>query len=223
MVQGRVKVNGEVITELGSRIDPETDRVEVDGRPVSVPAPRWIMLNKPPGTLTTAEDPHGRPTVYDLLPGELRELGLSYVGRLDMDTEGLLLMTNQGDLAHLLLHPSSEVEREYRVGVRGVPEASTVRRLTEGVELEDGMARALRARRLRREAGGAVLELVLREGRKREVRRLCEAVGHPVRWLRRIRFGPVDLGGLPTGEWRDLTAGEVGAIRRRVAGESGSR
>lgn len=216
MVQGRVRVNGQVVTELGSRIVPGRDRVEVDGRPVEVAPFRWILFHKPSGLLTTADDPQGRPTVYDHLPDEHR--GLAYVGRLDMDTEGLLLLSNEGDAVHGLLHPSSEVEREYRVGVEGRPGRSVVRRLTDGVALEDGPARAKMARLVDQEQEGAVLELVLVEGRKREVRRLCDAIGHPVRWLRRERFGPIRLGNLARGRWRELTPGEVRAIRKRVAG-----
>ncbi len=214
MEAGRVAVNGEVVTELGSKIDPGRDTVEVDGRTVSRPPPRWILLHKPRGYLTTRDDPHGRETIYDLLP---RGLGsLKYVGRLDRDTEGLLLLTNEGEAIHRLLHPSWEVEREYRVTVEGRPDEDTLTRLEDGVELEDGSARALEAARLEDVGHGSLLRLVLREGRKREVRRMCEAVGHPVTHLERIRFGPQELGGLPPGEWRDLDDDEVRALRRRV-------
>lgn len=215
MVQGRVRVNGRVVTELGSRIVPGRDRVEVDGRPVEVAPFRWILFHKPSGTLTTADDPRGRRTVYDVLPDEHR--GLAYVGRLDMDTEGLLLLSNEGDAVHGLLHPSSEVEREYRVGVEGEPTRAALGRLTAGVDLEDGPARAEAAGVVEREPEGAVLEVVLLEGRKREVRRLCDAIGHPVRWLRRVRFGPIRLGSLPRGRWRELTPDEVRAIRTRLS------
>lgn len=211
MVQGRVRVNGEVVTTLGARVDPERDVVEVDGRRVEKDPPRWIALHKPAGTLTTRSDPEGRRTVYALLPKELRRL--RYVGRLDMDTEGLLLFTNQGDVAHGLLHPSSEVEREYEAGVEGRVASDTVRRLTRGVDLEDGPARALRASVVRSEPAGDVVALVLVEGRKREVRRMLDAVGHPARWLRRLRFGPVALGDLPLGAWRELDETEVAGLR----------
>lgn len=221
MEAGRVRVNGEVVTRLGSRIDPERDTVEVDGRAVSVSPPRWILLHKTSGSVTTADDPRGRRTVYEALPDDTDDL--RYVGRLDRDTEGLLLLTNQGDAVHALTHPSSEVEREYVVGVEGVPDEATLRRLTGGVTLDDGPARAAEAERLRREAGGAVLRLVLREGRNREVRRLCDAVGHPVRWLRRVRFGPVELGDLPPGEWRELEDEEIEAILERVGLEGGRK
>lgn len=210
-----MRVNGEVVTELGTRIHPDQDTVEVDGERVTRPPPRWILFHKPRGYLTTRDDPRGRPTVYDLLPDGCR--GLRYVGRLDQDTEGLLLLTNEGDTLHRLLHPSYEVEREYRVTVEGHLEPTTLDRFTDGVALGDGVARAVRAR-VREEAGhGSVLELVLREGRKREVRRMCEAVGHPVTHLQRVRFGPVELGDLPPGEWRDLDEEEVRSLKETVA------
>ena len=216
MAQGRVRVNGQVTTTPGSRVDPEADRVEVDGRLVTLPGYRWILLNKPRGTVTTRSDPRDRPTVYSLLPPEDRVL--RYVGRLDLNTEGLLLFTNEGDTIHGLLHPSSEVSREYRARVKGEPSQETLRRLAAGVELEDGVARAEQIRVLRPDQGkGALISLVLREGRKREVRRLLRSVGHPVGRLRRVRFGSLRLGSLPTGEWRELSREEVAALRK-VAG-----
>lgn len=222
MTQGRVRVNGTVVTTLGARVRPGRDRVEVDGRLVEEAPFRWVMVNKPAGALTTADDPHDRRTIYDVLPDGLE--GLSYVGRLDRDTEGLLLLTNEGDAVHGLLHPSFGVEREYHAGVRGTPTPATLRRLTAGVELDDGPARALEARKLPDDrGGGAVVSLVLTEGRKREVRRMLEAVGHPVRWLRRVRFGPMALGDLPTGEWRELTDEEIAALRERAGRARGGR
>jgi len=223
MVQGRVRVNGRVVTSLGSRIQPGEDRVEVDGRVVELEPFRWVAVHKEPGTLTTADDPQGRPTVYDDLPEELE--GLAYVGRLDLDTSGLLLLSNEGDAVHRMLHPSFEVDREYEATVRGTPDRRALDRLTSGVELEDGVARAAEVELLRDGArggdgagrrGAAVVRLVLREGRKREVRRMLDAVGHPARALRRIRFGPIRLGDLAPGAWRELTAHEVKAIRARI-------
>lgn len=207
---GRVRVNGSVVTELGSLVDPDLDRVEVDGRTVREAALRWVMLHKPPGVLTTRRDPGGGQVVYDLLPPELRDL--RYVGRLDRDTEGLLLLTTDGDLLHRLTHPSFEVEREYWAKVKGTVESATLERLARGVALEDGPARAKRAWRPR---GAPVdeLRLVLTEGRKREVRRLLMAVDHPVVRLRRERYGPVSLGSLPRGSWRELTNEEINGLR----------
>ena len=211
MLEGRVRVNGTVVTTLGVRVDPDRDLVEVDGQEVRAGPERWIVFHKPAGALTTRADPHGGRTVYDLLPAELS--ALRYVGRLDRDTEGLLILSNEGELVHRLLHPSSGVEREYHVGVAGSLSADALRRLTLGVELEDGPAHALRARVLEGESGGDVLALVLARGRKREVRRLIGAIGQRVRWLRRVRFGPVRLGELPRGEWRDLTTVELKELR----------
>ncbi|TVR61554.1 MAG: rRNA pseudouridine synthase [Gemmatimonadales bacterium] len=214
MAQGRVRVNGEVAVTPGIQVTPGRDRVEVDGREVHLSEFRWIALNKPLGTVTTRKDPQGRPTVYTLLPPEHRSL--PYVGRLDLLTEGLLLFTNEGDAMHGLLHPSSEVSREYRARVQGVPAEATLRRLEVGVELDDGPARAELVRHLKGAAtrrDEAVLSLVLREGRKHEVRRLLETVGHRVVSLERTAFGPLRLGNLPRGEWRELTSEEISALR----------
>jgi len=214
ILQGRIRVNGEVVLTLGSKILPGEDRVEVDGKTVGGTRARWVLFHKPPGVVTTRSDPQGRPTVYGLLPEDMGEL--RYVGRLDLPTEGLLLLTNEGDILHRLTHPSYEVEREYQGWVKGVPTGDTLRRLQEGVELEDGPARATRVKVLRPVRGGVVLALVLQEGRKREVRRLLEAVGHPVTRLLRVRFGPVRLGELPSGEWRELTEQEIRALKATV-------
>jgi 23S rRNA pseudouridine2605 synthase len=209
-----------VVRTLGTRVRPGRDRVEVDGVPVESARTRWILFHKPPGTLTTRTDPGGRSTVYDLLPKEAR--GLRYVGRLDQDTEGLLLLTNEGDALHRLTHPSGEVEREYEASVKGVPNAGVLRRMEEGVELEDGPARAYKVRLLRKTREGAVLSLVLLEGRKREVRRLLEAVGCPVLRLKRVRFGPVRLGALAAGAWRELNVDEIRALKAAARTEEPS-
>jgi len=211
MRAGRVRVNGEVVTELGTRVDPERDVVEVDDAPVSPEEARWIAFHKPPGVLTTRADPHGGRTVYDELPRDCS--GLRYVGRLDRDAEGLLLLTNDGDLAHRIQHPSGGVEREYWVEAVGTIEDATVRSLRRGVELEDGTARAVRARLVEAGPIRSRMTLVLTEGRKREVRRMMSAVGHPVLRLRRIRYGPVTLGDLARGAWRPLTTSEIDGLR----------
>jgi 23S rRNA pseudouridine2605 synthase len=220
---GRVRINGAVVTEMGTKVDAG-DRVEVDGRAVALDRSRWIMLNKPIGHVTTRDDPEGRPTVYDLLPADLH--GLYYVGRLDQDSEGLLLLTNDGDVANRLMHPSGEVDRVYLVDVVGVPTRRTLSQLLAGVELEDGPARAhgvelVRKQRATPGAGSeshARLRVVVREGRKREVRRIFDALGHPVRRLVRERLGPIALGDLRPGAWRELSTREVRALRK-MAGD----
>ncbi len=211
MAEGRVRVNGAVVRTLGARVDPARDVVEVDGRPVKIGRERWIMLNKPPGTLTTRHDPGGRPTVYSLLPREDREL--VYVGRLDFETQGLLLLTNDGDTANRLLHPSGGTEREYLADVIGVPDNRALQRLERGVMLEDGPARARVAQVTAQRPGSARVRIVLVEGRKREVRRMLEAVGHRVLALMRVRFGPIRMSGVGTGDWRPLTRSEVKALK----------
>lgn len=209
--EGRVRINGERLAELGDSVDPEHDRVEVDGRLVTAGPVVWIAFHKPAGHVTTRRDPQGRPTVYDLLPREHRPL--QHVGRLDAASEGLLLLTNDGDGANRLLHPRYGVDRVYEVEVRGVPGQDVVRLLLEGVRLDDGVARAAEVRRLTPLAAGrGRLRLLLREGRNREVRRMLDAVGHPVLSLRRMRYGPVSLGRLRPGEWRPLTVAERNAL-----------
>lgn len=210
MRAGRVAVNGRVASDMGVRVVPDRDVVELDGEPVSVPATRWAAFHKPPGVLSTRRDPHGGRTIYDVLPPELR--ALRYVGRLDRDAEGLLLLTNDGDGAHALQHPSAEVEREYRLEVAGTVRAATLRRLREGVELDDGPAAARGVQLIEAGPVTSTLTLTLAEGRKREVRRMMSAVGHPVTRLCRTRFGPVRLGELPRGAWRPLTGQELDAL-----------
>ena len=201
----RVTVNGEVAV-LGRRVDPEIDRVEVDGLRVPVrPGLVTYLLNKPKGVVTTASDPQGRPTVVQLVPAEPR---IFPVGRLDTDTEGLLLLTNDGDLAHRLTHPSFGVEKEYLAQVDGSPTPAVLRRLREGVDLEDGRTAPARATLV----APGVIGLVIHEGRNRQVRRMCEAVGHPVGRLVRTRIGPLAERRLKPGEWRPLDLEEVRAL-----------
>jgi len=215
MEEGRIRVNGQVVMELGVRVDPDRDIVELDGRRVSAAPLRWIAFHKPVGALMTRRDPHGGRTIYDILPADVA--GLRYVGRLDRDAEGLLLLTNDGDLAQAIQHPSGGIEREYWVEASGVIRPEAVQKLRSGVSLDDGIARAKRVQLL--DAGPIVshAHLVLTEGRKREVRRMMSAVGHPVMRLRRVRFGPVLLGDLRPGAWRDLGEKEVEQLRRSAA------
>lgn len=208
---GRVTVGGRPAT-LGDRIDPERDRVRVDGRLVGVdPGLRYFVLHKPRGVTTTMRDPHAERDLSRLLPRGPRVFP---VGRLDRDTEGLLLLTNDGELAHRLAHPRYGVEKEYLAEVDGTPSNRQLGRLRRGVELEDGIARAVSARASGGARGRGSVRLVLAEGRKREVRRMLEAVGLPVRRLVRVRVGPVRLGGLRPGELRALESEDVRALYR---------
>jgi 23S rRNA pseudouridine2605 synthase len=206
---GRVTVNGEVAA-LGRRVDPAVDRVEVDGTPVVVDSTlvHWL-LNKPAGVVTTAHDPQGRRTVLDLVPGTPRVFP---VGRLDYGTEGLLVMTNDGELAQLLSHPSRGIEKEYLAEVDGRPTAATLQRLRRGIELDDGPTAPARVRVVQRHAATTAVEIAIHEGRNRQVRRMLEAVGHPVRRLVRVRIGPLADRRLRPGEWRPLTPAEVRAL-----------
>lgn len=214
--EGRVSVDGTVVTELGARVDPERQVVRVDGTQVALSPIRWVALFKPAGYLTTRHDDRGRPTVYSLLPGGCEEL--SYVGRLDRLTEGLLIFTNEGDTAHRLLHPKYQIPRRYRVEVEGEVGAVEARRLERGVALDDGVASAedVQVASATDRRGYSEIRLSLREGRKREVRRMMEALDLPVRRLVRISFGPIEIGDLEPGRWRELTAEEVRSLRAAV-------
>ena len=216
VLDGRIRVNGTVVTELGTRVEPSRDRVEADGARVRLPEARWIRFHKPAGVLCTAMDTHGRRTIYDLLPTEHSRL--RYVGRLDLDSEGLLLLTNDGDIANRLQHPRYRVEREYEVTVRGLPSKKDRARLLAGVELEDGLARPVRVEVTCPVEECGRLTLVMTEGRKRVVRRLMYAVGYPVVTLRRVRFGPVRLGELAAGEWETLSSRDVIALKEGAEG-----
>jgi 23S rRNA pseudouridine2605 synthase len=201
----RVTVNGSV-AELGASVG-EGDQVRVDGRPVSAKRQAWVLLNKPAGVVTTANDPQGRPTVLDLVGSPLR---LFPVGRLDMDTTGALLLTNDGLLAHRLMHPSHEVDKVYVADVEGRPDATALERLRSGVELDDGRTAPAQVREL---APGRI-ELRIHEGRNRQVRRMCEAVGHPVLRLHRSAYAGLTVEGLARGQWRELGPGELDRLRR---------
>lgn len=205
---GRVAVNGREV-ELGTFVSPG-DVVCLDGRELSAQELAYVLLHKPPGTVTTARDPQGRPTVVGLVGHRVRAVP---VGRLDVDTTGALLLTNDGQLAHRLAHPRYEVEKTYVAEVEGDPDPEALLRLAQGIELEDGRTAPARTRRLAAER----IELVLHEGRKHQVKRMCAAVGHPVRRLERSRYAGLGLEGLAEGEWRELSADEVRALRRLVA------
>jgi len=211
---GRVQVNGETITELGSKVDPDRDRIHVDGKPITITQQyTYLLLNKPVGCISTVRDPRGRPTVMDLVHTEER---LYPVGRLDMLSEGFLLLTDDGLLTQRLTHPSYEHEKEYHVWVDGKPTRRTLQRLREGIKLEDGFTRPAKVSVLRRESGGSWLRFVIHEGRNRQLRRMCRAVGHPVRRVVRVRVGPLTLGDLQPGQYRRLTKKERARLQRAV-------
>ena len=216
IADGRVTVNGEVAV-LGRRVG-EDARIALDGVPVPTDADLvYYLLNKPARVVSTAADPEGRPTVVELVPEAPRVFP---VGRLDWETEGLLVLTNDGELTNLLTHPRFGVEKEYLAEVDGVPSRAALRRLREGVELEDGMTAPAEARLTQERGDSAAIEVVIHEGRNRQVRRMCETVGHPVRRLVRTRIGPLADRQLAPGSWRLLTPSEVRALySAAIAGE----
>ncbi len=209
---GRVRVDGKVVV-LGNRVDPATQLLELDGAPIAL-APGLVhyLLNKPTGVISTASDPQGRRTVVQMVPAEPRVFP---VGRLDGDTEGLLLITNNGELTHRLTHPSYGVEKEYLAEVDGTLSSGQLRRLRDGIELEDGMTSPAKAS----QPSPGMVRLTIHEGRNRQVRRMLDAVGHPVRRLVRTRFGPLSDRSLAPGAWRELTTDELRELERSVSGE----
>lgn len=220
--EGRVSVDGRVVLELGTKVDPERATIRVNGRPLGRPRPVYLLLNKPRGYLTTASDPEGRRTVYDLLDTKERVFP---VGRLDMDSEGLLLLTNDGELANHIAHPRYRIDKEYHALVEGTPTPQQLDHLRRGgLPLDGRRTSPAEIGVLERGPEGTWLRVVIHEGRKRQVRRMLEEVGHPVRRLRRVRLGPLTLAGLPAAAHRPLTAPELARLRRLLGlapGEGG--
>lgn len=217
---GRVRVGGRVVTELGTKVDEGRDRVEVDGRPVKREARSvYLLLHKPVGYVTTLKDPEGRPTVRDLLPEVLTRV--FPVGRLDVSSSGVLLLTNDGELAHRLLHPRFEVKKIYMAVVLGEPDEPALETLRQGVFVEGKRTAPARVRIIRRTGAKSVLELEIHEGRKREVRKMLEAVGHTVVELARTQFAGLTLRGLGPGKWRELRPDELRHLRRLAGFEKG--
>jgi pseudouridine synthase len=223
IVQGRVSVNGQTVTELGTKADPSVDEIKVDGRRIKVEQRRrYILLNKPRGYITTRSDPQGRPTVMDLMKG-VREY-VYPVGRLDYDSEGLLILTNDGELAARLTHPRHEVEKVYEARVKGVPDEHTLDRLAKGVTI-DGRRTApakVRASDPIVKGGGeqTVITMAIHEGRQRQVRKMFETVGHPVVRLKRVKIGPIEDPHIPPGHWRELTPREVARLQRQSGSDA---
>lgn len=214
---GKVTVNGRT-AQVGESVDPAVDAVRYAGRPVGLRPTEWIALHKPRGYVTTRDDPENRKTIYDLLPAELHHL--FHVGRLDRDSSGLLLLTNDGDAANRLLHPRYGTTKEYRADIEGEPAGSALRELISGVVLEDGLAKAVSVQGKGMIGPGLYrVVIVLEEGRNREVRRMFEAVGHPVQRLYRRGFGPISIGRLAPGRWRHLTEAEIATLRGEDAGD----
>lgn len=211
---GRISVNGQVVTELGTKVDPEADEVRLDGAPVRKAAEAvTLMLNKPAGYLTSMKDPQGRPCVAQLVP--LDEFPALYpLGRLDYDTTGLLLFSTDGELGNAVLHPSHHVDKTYRALVKGKPSEAALDRLRSGVVLDDGPTQPAEVRLAGRKGKNAYVEIIIHEGRKRQVKRMCEAIGHPVLQLHRASFGPLELGDLSEGKYRVLSEQEVAALER---------
>jgi 23S rRNA pseudouridine2605 synthase len=222
--QGRVMVNGRVVTELGVKVNPRRDEIHVDGKRIQVLTDHvYIMLNKPEGVLSTMVDRRGRQALEDLVSVPQR---LYPVGRLDLDSEGLILLTDDGALANVLTHPRYEHEKEYRLLVNGVPSADTLEAWQQGIVLDGKPTAPAEVEILARRRDGALLRVVMREGRKRQIRRVAEMLGHPVRALRRVRLGPLELGALEVGHWRYLTDKEVQsleALKRQARGRGAGR
>jgi 23S rRNA pseudouridine2605 synthase len=215
ILAGRVSVNGRAVVDLATRVDPEKDRVELDGVPLQLPkAPTYIVMNKPSGYVVTLSDPQGRPTVADLL--DEAPAAVVPVGRLDAATEGLLILTDDGELAHRVAHPSFELDKVYELVAAGELSEENRRRLESGVSLDGRMTAPAVVRILKRGGGRTVAEITIHEGRKRQVRRMLEAVGHRVLELRRTRVGPIQLGDVEPGRTRHLTSEELSRLREAV-------
>jgi 23S rRNA pseudouridine2605 synthase len=220
ILEGRVEVDGQVVRKLGTRVDAQQSRIEVDGEPIRAQKKLYFALHKPRGVLSTNSDPSGRARVVDLIPGQER---LFAVGRLDQASEGLILVTNDGELAQRLTHPRFGVEKIYQVQVAGVPTPETLATVRRGVYLAEGFARVVRVKLKSTHKQSAILEMVLDEGKNREVRRLFAKVGHKVMRLRRVAVGPIKLGNLGPGEFRPLTSAEIKSLRSNTPAAPAAR
>lgn len=215
--EGRVEVDGEIVVKLGTKVDPDKQKVYFDGQRIVVQDHQYFVLNKPPGIVSTSNDPSGRPRVIDLIDTNKRVYN---VGRLDQSSEGLILVTNDGELANQLTHPRFGIEKKYHVLVDGRPEYSALKQLEDGIYLADGKVQASHIKFLKKAKNGSWLEIILTEGRNREIRRMLSTIGHKVRTLKRVAIGPLRLGDLPRGAHRPLTPAELKALKRAASGES---
>jgi pseudouridine synthase len=220
IVEGRVKVNGVVVTHLGIKADPQKDHIRVDGKPISTFEPKvYLVLNKPRGCVTTLDDPLGRPTIRDFLHGEKKR---AYpVGRLDFDSEGLLILTNDGEFHHRLTHPRYGIPRTYLVKVKGIPDPGAMRRMRDGIALEDGVTLSAKVQIVKRLKRNSWMRLIVYEGRNKLIKRMCDAISHPVIRLRRIRYGSLALGDLKLGKYRYLTSREIDELKGRLSSAHG--
>jgi 23S rRNA pseudouridine2605 synthase len=216
IIEGRVTINGRTAT-LGMKADPERDHIKCDGKLITRPEPKvYLMLNKPRGVVTSLRDPEGRPTVKDYLKGV--KYRVFPVGRLDYDSEGLLLLTNDGDFAQAILHPSRKIPKSYLAKVKGSPEDEEIKKLRAGIRLDDGLTAPAKLHKVRSTENNTWLEITIHEGRKRQVRRMLEQTGHPVLKLKRTRINGIELGNLKSGEYRYLKPEEIAKMKKEVAG-----
>ncbi len=216
MRKGLVKVNGIVVTKLGSTADPDRDRINLAGKAVRVFKQKiYIAFNKPRNTIVSKSDPEGRPLIWDRMNKDIKEI-LNSAGRLDFDSEGLLLLTNDGDLIYKLTHPSHEIWKTYYVKVSGIPTDEKIEKLRKGILLDDGMTEPANVTYLRKTENNACYEISIREGRNRQIRRMFTRIGHPVMKLRRIAIGSIKLGALKVGEWRYLSKKDIYYIKRLI-------
>lgn len=211
IAEGRIRLNGTVVTEMSTLVDPQTDRIEFDGRPVQVETPIYILLHKPPGYITSSSDPQGRATVLELMEDVKQRI--YPVGRLDYDTSGLLLLTNDGEFTNLMIHPRYKIEKEYQACVSGRINDQELQILRQGVVLEDGMTAPAQVRLISRDAQASVIRITIHEGRNRQIKRMCAAIGHPLLRLSRIGLGFLSLEELGSGQYRNLHLDEVERLK----------
>lgn len=221
ITSGRVKVNNVIVKELGTKIDPRVDKVTVDNKPVRAEKKVYLLLNKPKGYVTTLDDPRGRPIITDLIKNVSQRV--YPVGRLDYDTEGLLLLTNDGRLTQALTHPRHEIKKTYQALVKGIPTKEKIEHMENGLELSDGPTAPARVRLLGRRDGNGLLQITIHEGRNRQVRRMCRHIGHPVLELKRVRIGDLTLKGLPKGKYRRLTPQELSKLKKMAFSRTNKR